>query len=108
MDFSNHDLVVQFDVQDSETVISTVASFLSIHSADPRIVLASCKDSLLQALGTLTCHKSGIQALERAPRKRYVYTKITFIPCQIRNNFRCISNVFHEVINDPTKSQKLG
>ncbi|XP_061398037.1 E3 ubiquitin-protein ligase RNF123 [Musca vetustissima] len=69
MDFSNHDLVVQFEMQDSEGVINAVANFLSLHSADPRIVLASCKDSLLQALGTLTCHKAGIQALERAPMK---------------------------------------
>lgn len=72
MDFSNHDLVVQFEVQDSECVINMVADFLSVHSADPRIILASCKDSLLQALGTLTCHKSGIKALERAPKKRYI------------------------------------
>ncbi|KAM7363066.1 kip1 ubiquitination-promoting complex subunit 1 isoform 2-T2 [Cochliomyia hominivorax] len=69
MDFSNHDLAVQFDVQDSECVINMVADFLSVHSADPRIILASCKDSLLQALGTLTCHKSGIKALEKAPKK---------------------------------------
>ncbi|XP_046805670.1 E3 ubiquitin-protein ligase RNF123 isoform X2 [Lucilia cuprina] len=69
MDFSNHDLVVQFEVQDSECVISMVADFLSVHSADPRIILASCKDSLLQALGTLTCHRSGIRALEKAPKK---------------------------------------
>ncbi|XP_013113066.2 E3 ubiquitin-protein ligase RNF123 isoform X2 [Stomoxys calcitrans] len=72
MDFSNHDLLVQFEIQDSECVIDAVANFLSIHSADSRIVLASCKDSLLQALGTLTCHKAGIQALERAPRKSQV------------------------------------
>lgn len=73
MDFSNHDLLFQFEVSDSECVLNMIADFLSVHSADPRIILASCKDSLLQALGTLTCHKPGIKALEKSPRKRYIY-----------------------------------
>lgn len=42
------------------------AEFLGLHSADPRVILASCKDSLLQAIGTLICHESGIKSLERA------------------------------------------
>lgn len=70
MDFCNHDLLVQFEAQESECVIDMVADFLSVNSADPRIILASCKDSLLQALGTLTCHRSGIKALEKAPSRR--------------------------------------
>lgn len=32
-------------------------------------MLASCKDSLLQALGTLTCHQAGIEALENCSRQ---------------------------------------
>uniref|UniRef100_A0A1A9W1K7 RING-type E3 ubiquitin transferase n=1 Tax=Glossina brevipalpis TaxID=37001 RepID=A0A1A9W1K7_9MUSC len=72
MDFSNHDLLFQFEVNDSECVLNIMADFLSVHSADPRIILASCKDSLLQALGTLTCHKPGIKALEKSPRKSQV------------------------------------
>uniref|UniRef100_A0A1A9VGU9 RING-type E3 ubiquitin transferase n=1 Tax=Glossina austeni TaxID=7395 RepID=A0A1A9VGU9_GLOAU len=72
MDFSNHDLLFQFEVSDSECVLNMIADFLSVHSADPRIILASCKDSLLQALGTLTCHKPGIKALEKSPRKSQV------------------------------------
>lgn len=70
MDFSYHDLQFQYEVQDSECVINSAADFLALHSADSRIILASCKDSLLQALGTLTCHKSGIKALERSSKKR--------------------------------------
>jgi len=65
MDFSHHDLKAQFEASDAECGVNAAAEFLGIHSADPRIVLASCKDSLLQALGTLTCHKSGVRALER-------------------------------------------
>lgn len=57
MDFSHHDVRVQFEVSDSECSVNAAAEFLAMHSADSRIVLASCKDSLLQALGTLTCHK---------------------------------------------------
>uniref|UniRef100_W8AXB6 RING-type E3 ubiquitin transferase n=1 Tax=Ceratitis capitata TaxID=7213 RepID=W8AXB6_CERCA len=69
MDFSHHDLHVQFEITDAECAVNAAAEFLSLHSADARIILASCKDSLLQALGTLTCHKAGIRALERSPKK---------------------------------------
>ncbi|XP_011189510.2 E3 ubiquitin-protein ligase RNF123 [Zeugodacus cucurbitae] len=72
MDFSHHDLHVQFEIADAECAINLSAEFLGLHSADPRIILASCKDSLLQALGTLTCHKAGVRALERAPKKSQV------------------------------------
>ncbi|ALC46914.1 CG6752 [Drosophila busckii] len=69
MDFTYHDMRAQFDVADAECSVNAAAEFLSQHSADPRIVLASCKDSLLQALGTLTCHKCGVRALERASKR---------------------------------------
>lgn len=69
MDFSHHDLKAQFEASDAECSVNAAAEFLGIHSADPRIVLASCKDSLLQALGTLTCHKSGVRALERTSKR---------------------------------------
>ncbi|XP_065723172.2 E3 ubiquitin-protein ligase RNF123 [Drosophila suzukii] len=69
MDFSHHDLKAQFEASDAECGVNAAAEFLGIHSADPRIVLASCKDSLLQALGTLTCHKSGVRALERTSKR---------------------------------------
>lgn len=93
MDFSHHDLHVQFELtgicciepclagflnfmfnsiifSDAECAVNVSAEFLGLHSADPRIILASCKDSLLQALGTLTCHKTGVRSLERSPKKR--------------------------------------
>ncbi|XP_020813353.1 E3 ubiquitin-protein ligase RNF123 isoform X1 [Drosophila serrata] len=69
MDFSHHDLRTQFEASDAECGVNSAAEFLGQHSADPRIVLASCKDSLLQALGTLTCHKSGVRALERTSKR---------------------------------------
>lgn len=40
------------------------AEFLSGHLADSRVIIASCKDSLIQGLGTLTCHAAGVKALE--------------------------------------------
>lgn len=45
-------------------IIQSAADFLSSQAANTRVVLASCKDALLQALGTLTCHEAGVQALE--------------------------------------------
>lgn len=65
LDFSFHDIAVQHELKSSEVIVSMAAEFLAKHSADPRIVFASCKDALLQALGTLTCHEIGIRALER-------------------------------------------
>ncbi|CAD7092671.1 unnamed protein product [Hermetia illucens] len=66
LDFSRHELVIQNDLSDSQHVIQEAAEFLALHSADPRVILAACKDSLLQALGSLTCHQAGIKALERS------------------------------------------
>lgn len=42
------------------------SSFLSKHSGDDRIVLATCKDAILQAIGTLICHKAGMRTLEKS------------------------------------------
>ncbi|EDW84144.1 uncharacterized protein Dwil_GK13978 [Drosophila willistoni] len=72
MDFSHHDMNAQFDQTLAECSINAAAEFLGLHSADARIVLASCKDSMLQALGTLTCHKVGVRALERCSRRSQV------------------------------------
>ncbi|XP_060645573.1 E3 ubiquitin-protein ligase RNF123 [Drosophila nasuta] len=72
MDFSHHDIRAQFEMLDAECSVNAAAEFLAMHSADSRIVLASCKDSLLQALGTLTCHRGGIRALERASKRAQV------------------------------------
>lgn len=67
LDFSFHDLSVQFAQKDSEVVIRKSAEFLGLHAADARIILANCKDSLLQGLGTLITHETGIQSLETVP-----------------------------------------
>lgn len=61
--------------QDSQHVIQDAAEFLALHSADPRVILAACKDSLLQALGSLTCHQAGIKALERSSNARCLLLK---------------------------------
>lgn len=65
LDFSFHDIAVQHELKSSEVIVTMAAEFLAKHSADQRVVFASCKDALLQALGTLTCHETGIRALER-------------------------------------------
>lgn len=65
MDFSFHDLSIQNDLSDTADTICLAAEFLSSQASNPRVVLASCKDALLQALGTLTCHEAGILALEQ-------------------------------------------
>lgn len=67
MDFSFHDLNIQNDLSDTTETIGLAAEFLSSQASNPRLVLASCKDALLQALGTLMCHEAGILALEQCP-----------------------------------------
>lgn len=64
LDFSFHDSGIQHDLKKDEKLIDEAAEFLSSHLADSRVVIASCKDALIQALGTLTCHQSGLTALE--------------------------------------------
>lgn len=64
LDFSFHDSGVQHDLKSNQELIDVAAEFLSGHLADMRVIIASCKDALIQALGTLTCHEAGVQALE--------------------------------------------
>lgn len=90
MDFSFHDLQQQNDLSgiffilqnkwltcrsfltfiffnsstDYSEIIQSAADFLSSKASDARVVLATCKDALLQALGSLTCHEAGIKSLE--------------------------------------------
>lgn len=47
-------------------MINLAAEFLGRHLADSRVFQATCRDSLLQALGTLICHESGVRGLERS------------------------------------------
>lgn len=57
-------LILSISFTDYSDIIQTAADFLSSQASNVRIVLASCKDALLQALGSLTCHEAGIKALE--------------------------------------------
>lgn len=65
LDFSFHDFKRQQNISSSNQVVLLAADFLGAHSADNRVILASCKDALLQAIGTLICHEGGIRALEK-------------------------------------------
>lgn len=58
-----------FSIQhaDCSHIVGSAAEFLCSKAANSRVILASCKDALLQALGTLTCHEAGIRALESCP-----------------------------------------
>lgn len=56
--------MVNFVLTDCSYIVTSAAEFLCSRAANSRVVLASCKDALLQALGTLTCHEAGIRALE--------------------------------------------
>lgn len=66
LDFSFHDSGVQHNLNDNQDLLDMSADFLSSHLADSRVIIASCKDALIQALGTLTCHNAGIKALENS------------------------------------------
>lgn len=64
LDFSFHDSGVQHELKANQELIDNSAEFLSSHLADSRVIIASCKDALIQGLGTLTCHEAGVKALE--------------------------------------------
>ena len=66
LDFSFHDSGLQHNLEQNQELVEHAAEFLGEHLADPRVVIASCKDALIQALGTLTCHEAGIKALENS------------------------------------------
>lgn len=56
--------VAIYPLSDCLNIINATAEFLCSQAANSKVVLAACKDSLLQALGTLTCHEAGIDGLE--------------------------------------------
>lgn len=56
--------ILSISSTDYSEIIQSAADFLSSQASNARVVLASCKDALLQALGSLTCHEAGIKALE--------------------------------------------
>lgn len=65
LDFSFHDVQDQYNHTSELPLLKKTANFLAMHIADGRIVLAACKDAIIQSLGTLACHKMGMQALEQ-------------------------------------------
>lgn len=69
LDFSFHDSGIQNDLSANLDLIDMASEFLSKHLADPRVIVASCKDALIQALGTLVCHESGMRSLENCSEK---------------------------------------
>lgn len=66
LDFSFHDTKEQYDLKSTKELIEFAAEFLGRHSSDARVFQASCRDSLLQALGTLICHETGLRELEKS------------------------------------------
>ncbi|KAJ6636383.1 E3 ubiquitin-protein ligase, partial [Pseudolycoriella hygida] len=80
MDFSFHDISDQYDQTDNQHILELGAFFLTKHSGDDRVVLATCKDALLQAIGTLVCHKAGMTTLEKTDSTN----QISFIKSLLR------------------------
>lgn len=72
LDFSFHDSGLQHDLEDDAPLINVAGEFLSAHLADPRVIIASCKDALIHSLGTLACHETGIRALENCSNEAQV------------------------------------
>lgn len=64
LDFSFHDVQEQYELSDVRDILKQVAAFYSIQLTDTHIVLAACKDAVIQTLGLLACHKDGIEAFE--------------------------------------------
>ncbi|XP_035776187.1 E3 ubiquitin-protein ligase RNF123-like [Anopheles albimanus] len=85
LDFSFHDTAIQHDLTADTSLIQSAANFLARHLADGRVILASCKDALIQALGSLTCHEAGIRALENAsPDNQQALVKALLRPYENR------------------------
>lgn len=51
-------------------LLMDVGQFLCIHFADPRIVHASSKDTLIQALANFVCTPNTLHILEELPAER--------------------------------------
>lgn len=64
MDFSFYDIQEQYDLTNIEKLLEMSSNFLARNVSDSRIILASCKDALIQSLGVLACHERGIIFLE--------------------------------------------
>ncbi|XP_058814876.1 E3 ubiquitin-protein ligase RNF123 [Topomyia yanbarensis] len=85
LDFSFHDTALQHDLSADSSLINAAAEFLAQHLADSRVILASCKDALIQALGSLTCHEAGIRSLEQAsPKSQLAFIRALLRPYENR------------------------
>ncbi|CAF88646.1 unnamed protein product, partial [Tetraodon nigroviridis] len=54
----------------SEETLTRLASILTKHFADPRIVGTDIKDSLMQALASYVCYPQSLRAVERIPQEQ--------------------------------------
>lgn len=72
LDFSFHDSGLQHDLRENQDLLDMSAEFLSSHLADSRVIIASCKDALIQSLGTMTCHEAGVRALENCSEEAHL------------------------------------
>ncbi|XP_056887645.1 E3 ubiquitin-protein ligase RNF123 isoform X2 [Takifugu flavidus] len=55
-----------------EETLTRLASILTKHFADPRIVGTDIKDSLMQALASYVCYPQSLRAVERIPQEQRV------------------------------------
>ncbi|XP_022196553.1 E3 ubiquitin-protein ligase RNF123 isoform X2 [Nilaparvata lugens] len=55
------------NIPDWQSILMDVGEFVCTHFADPRIVHASCKDTLVQSLAAFVCCSSTLKCLEMLP-----------------------------------------
>lgn len=69
LDFSFHDIQDQYYLDDMQYILHQTANLFASLIYDSRIVLASCKDAVIHTLGSLACHKAGMESLESIPEE---------------------------------------
>ncbi|RZF38962.1 hypothetical protein LSTR_LSTR003705 [Laodelphax striatellus] len=62
-----HPTVPIDNIPDIQCILMDVGQFICTHFADPRIVHASCKDTLVQALANFVCNAGTLKCLEMLP-----------------------------------------
>lgn len=72
LDLSFHDIQEQYDLEDIFIELKKSASVFAPLLLDFRIVIAACKDAIIETLGILACHKNGVQALEQIDKTAQV------------------------------------
>lgn len=68
------------DSPEWEDLVVSCAAFLCAEFADPRIVLASTRESLVQTLASFATQPATMRAIERVPVKQYaLFIKNLFV-----------------------------